>query len=225
MIVLEAKNISLTYKKPIVNKIFSHINLTLHQGQSISITGASGSGKSSLLQILGSLQAPTKGKLLINGKDINLQNNAIIRNQHIGFIFQFYYLLDELTVIENILLPAKIARKNTKVGSKLYQEAMNLLCILEISDKAQLYPSLLSGGEKQRVAIARACINDANIILADEPTGNLDNKNAKIIQDILLTFCKQKNRSLILVTHDQTFAAKCTKSFVLEDGILKQPKA
>jgi lipoprotein-releasing system ATP-binding protein len=222
MIRLEAKNIGLTYKKPTINNLFSRINLTLYQGQSISITGASGSGKSSLLQVLGSLQSPTEGQVFINGKDLKKQQYSAVRNRDIGFIFQSYYLLDELSVIENILLPAKIARKNTKPDSRLYQEAMNLLCTLEMSDKANQQPAILSGGEKQRVAIARACINDSSIILADEPTGNLDRKTASIIQDILLTFCKQKNRALILVTHDLNFAKKCTKHFTLEDGLLKQ---
>lgn len=222
MIILEAKNVAMTYKKPVENTLFSHLNLTLHEGESISITGASGSGKSSLLQILGSLQEPSLGQVFIHGKPLSHQSLSFVRNKYIGFVFQFYYLLDELNVIENVLLPAKIARTNTQPDSQLYQEAMNLLCTLEMSDKAFLRPSILSGGEKQRVAIARACINDNSIILADEPTGNLDEKNAQIIQNILLTFCKEKRKSLILVTHNEEFALKCSKRFVLEDKMLKQ---
>ena len=171
--------------------VLESVNITFEKGESYAITGASGSGKSTLLHLLGSLDKPTSGNVIFCGQDlfkISLQKRELILNHKIGFVFQFHYLIHELTVLENITLPGKIANRKK---SNLVTRGKELLELVGLSDKANNYPSELSGGEQQRVSILRAIFNKPNFLLADEPTGNLDETNAKNITNLLLRFQKE----------------------------------
>ncbi|KPK33336.1 MAG: hypothetical protein AMS24_01360 [Chlamydiae bacterium SM23_39] len=208
-IILEAKNIYKTFDE---TEILSNINLSIKENSSIAIIGASGEGKTTLLHILGTLERPTKGNIYICNKPIKDVN--ILRNTFFGFIFQSYNLFEDLTILENVILPAKIARKN------YIKKAISLLKELNLENKKDYPTKILSGGEKQRVAIARAFCLDPKIILADEPTGNLDSKNSEKIHHLLLNFVNKKNKSLILVTHDEELASFCDEKFILKRGKL-----
>jgi len=213
--VLEAKNIHKTFKKPDSLHILQGINLKLKQNESIAIMGASGVGKTTLLHILGTIESFEMGELSI------LNHNKLtdeIRNKHLGFIFQTYNLLDDLTLIDNILMPAYISRKNIKTNSPAYKRAILLLEEVGLIDRKNYLAKDLSGGEKQRAAIARALCNNPDIILADEPSGNLDHDNSKIIHTLLIDSAKKFNKSLIVATHDMELAKLCDKIYVLDNG-------
>jgi len=207
MISIVAKNISKSFSHPRVIPVLKDLSFDVKKGESLAITGPSGVGKSTLLHILGCLEEPTCGEVFINGVKFTNKTKALIKKEHIGFIFQSYHLFEDLTVIDNVLMPSKIARKNTKKNSPSYKRALELLDQVGLTDRIDFSVNLLSGGEKQRVAIARALQNDPSIILADEPTGNLDSKNSKAIEDLILSTTKDK--SLIVVTHDDAFAKRC----------------
>lgn len=219
--VLKAIDIHKTFSYPSKISILSGVNLTLHRGETVAILGRSGEGKSTLLQILGTLDSPTKGKLEIDGEEVTAFNKAEIRNQNIAFIFQSFHLLDDYTALENVLLPASIGRESTKKGSEAYQRGIDLLTRVGLAERIHFNTSLLSGGEKQRVAIARALCNDPDIILADEPTGNLDGMTASQIHKLLLDFAKDEGKAFIVVTHDPALANLCSKQYRLEGGKLK----
>lgn len=206
--ILKAKNLHKSYGKLTV---LSRVDLNVAPSESIAICGRSGEGKTTLLHILGTLEEPDSGEIEIAGMRLLRSNAKEIRSEQIGFIFQSYNLLDDFSVIENVLMPAKIARKNaTRV------KGLELLEIVGLTSKADLRASLLSGGEKQRVAIARALCNDPHLILADEPTGNLDRETGKRIGKILVGL----NKALILVTHDPELAALCHTQYNLQNGHL-----
>jgi len=207
--ILEAKNIYKIFDK---TELLSNINLTIKENSSIAIMGASGEGKTTLLHILGTLEPPTKGTIYVYNNPIKEIN--VLRNSFFGFIFQSYNLLEDLTTLENVMLPAKIARKDHK------ERAIALLKEVGLEDKKDYPSKILSGGEKQRVAIARAFCLDPKIILADEPSGNLDNENSEKIHQLLLNFIHKKNKSLILVTHDNDLASFCDTKFILKKGSL-----
>ena len=219
-VVVQAENITKTFKGNPPLTILKGVSLTAHAGQSIAIMGKSGEGKTTLLHILGTLESPTAGKMTICGHALEDSAAPLIRNRFIGFVFQAYYLLEEETVLNNVLLPLKIARENTHLGSPAYQRALNLLDELGLSEKIKLPAKLLSGGEKQRVTIARALACDAPLILADEPTGNLDHQNAQSVQSLLLQCVKKHQKTLILVTHDADFASQCDQVLLLKEGLL-----
>lgn len=219
-IVLQANGISKSFFKPNRVDILKNISLQLHSGESIAIIGRSGEGKSTLLQILGTLEKPCNGDLEIAGKLLKKNNPTEIRNSHLGFIFQSFYLLEDYTVLENVLMPARISRKATQYGSPIYLQAVSLLEKMGLGERIHHYGKHLSGGEKQRAAIARAFCNDPDIILADEPSGNLDRKTATNIHDLLLSSVKEKKKSLIVVTHDQELAALCDTRYTLKEGVL-----
>ncbi|PIS02954.1 MAG: ABC transporter ATP-binding protein [Chlamydiae bacterium CG10_big_fil_rev_8_21_14_0_10_42_34] len=206
--ILKARNLIKTYPKV---KVLSDISLSVALGDTIAICGRSGEGKTTLLHILGGLEEPDKGEIEIGGHRLTRSNCPHIRNTQIGFIFQAYNLLEDFTALENVLMPAKIARKATT-----RQKGLDLLSLVGLEDRADFPAKLLSGGERQRVAIARALCNDPNLILADEPTGNLDRANAKKIGELLISLKK----SLILVTHDPDLSALCQKQYVLKEGNL-----
>lgn len=208
--ILKAINIVKTYPKI---KVLSDISLSVAAGESVAICGRSGSGKTTLLHILGTLEEPDSGKLEIGGKELTRNNASQLRNQQIGFIFQAYNLLDDFTTLENVLMPARIARRQV-----FREEGLKLLSLVGLEDRADFPTKLLSGGERQRVAIARALCNDPNLILADEPSGNLDRANANRIGELLLSLKK----SLILVTHDPSLASLCDRQYVLEEGQLSK---
>ena len=214
-IVLNAKNLHKSYKTFDDLHILKGISLTLKKNESIAIMGSSGAGKTTLLHILGTLESFDSGK--INILNSSLKNNAI-RNKHIGFIFQSYNLIDDLTLLENVLMPALIARKNILSKSLAHKRALMLLKEMGLTKRKNHLAKELSGGEKQRATIARAFLNDPDIILADEPSGNLDFQNSKIIHKLLIDSVKKYNKSLIIATHDKKLAALCDKIYHLENG-------
>jgi lipoprotein-releasing system ATP-binding protein len=219
-IVLQAKGIFKTYYRPLKVQILKGVDLTVARGQAIAITGRSGEGKSTLLQLLGTLESPCEGSLEISGQVVTNFNKGHIRNKNIAFVFQSFHLLEDYTALENILMPARIGRENTSQGSPAYNRALQLLERMGLKERAHFHTKLLSGGEKQRVAIARALCNDPDLILADEPSGNLDKQTAENIHELLLNFARQENKSVIIVTHDQNLASVCDKQYVLQDGQL-----
>lgn len=206
--ILQAKEIAKSYQG---TQVLKNVSLSVEKGESIAICGRSGEGKTTLLHILGTLEEPDSGRLEIAGILSTWANKASIRNHEIGFIFQSYNLLEDFTALENVLMPARIARK--KIGKT---KGLELLSLVGLEHKANQPAKLLSGGEKQRVAIARSLCNDPSLILADEPTGNLDRENRKKVGQLLLGLKK----TLILVTHDPELAALCSKQYTLKDGSL-----
>ena len=215
--ILEAEDIHKSYYSHGEIKVLSGIDLKLLKGQSIVIMGASGEGKTTLLHILGALEQPSHGKVFIKDEYVNKKTAAKIRNSYISFIFQTYNLLEDLKVIDNILMPAKIARKNNE---KMYAHGLKLLKEVNLENRKNYLTKLLSGGEKQRVAIARSFCNNPDIILADEPSGNLDHINSKNIHKLLISSVKKKNKSLIVATHDTELANLCDEKFLLKEGKL-----
>ncbi|WP_433753762.1 ABC transporter ATP-binding protein [Paenibacillus amylolyticus] len=196
------------------------VNLSVNQGEFVAIVGASGSGKSSLLHLLGGVDQPTSGQVIIDGMDLYSQTEnelAVFRRRKIGFIFQSYNLIPVLTAEENIKLPMLLENKRVDEG---YLE--ELLSVLGLSDRRQHLPSQLSGGQQQRTAIGRALINKPSIILADEPTGNLDSKNSKEIVDLLTYSVRKYNQTLIMITHDLNVAQRAGRVVNIKDGTLLQ---
>lgn len=223
--VLKVENVQKAFYTPIKISILKGVNLEAHQGESIAIMGRSGEGKSTLLHILGTLENPCSGKITIADQEVSRFNKTELRNRHIGFVFQSFHLLEDYSVIDNVLMPSWIGRHSVQKGSAKYQEALALLDSMEISDRAHYNTKLLSGGEKQRVAIARALNNNPDLIFADEPTGNLDRQTSLGIQDLLLNFTKKNHKTLIVVTHDKDLALRCDRQLELRDGLLKETSA
>ena len=193
-----------------------NVNLTINQGEFVAIVGASGSGKSTLLHLLGGVDRPTSGKVYVDGIDIyNLSEKelAIFRRRKVGFIFQFYNLVPVLTAEENMLLPLLLDRK--KINKEKFNE---LVSILGLEDRRHHLPNELSGGQQQRVSIGRALSYSSSVVLADEPTGNLDSKNGKEIIDLLKISVKKYNQTLILITHDLNIASQADRIITIEDG-------
>lgn len=220
-VILQATDIHKSFYYPQQISIFKGLNLTVKKGESVAIIGRSGQGKSTLLQILGTLEKPCTGRLTIANQIVNPFNCGKIRNRHIAFIFQSFHLLEDYTSLENVLMPARIARRNTSPGSEAYKHALHLLERVGLSNRAHFGTKLLSGGEKQRVAIARALCNDPDIIFADEPSGNLDKQTASDIHQILLDFVREKDKTIIIVTHDLDLANLCKTQYILEQGHLQ----
>lgn len=218
--IIEAKSITKKFFNPTSIDILNDVSLTVNGGESIAIMGRSGEGKSTLLQILGTLEPATSGELIISGKKVSSYNTASIRRNHIAFVFQSYHLLEDYSVLDNILMAARIDRRPTYKGSKSYQRANELLELVGLSSRRDFDTKLLSGGEKQRVSIARALCNDPDLILADEPSGNLDKETALIIHDLLISFAKNQNKALILVTHNDSLANLCDKKYELKNHAL-----
>lgn len=217
---LEAKQIKKSFKRPIPSDLLKGIDLQVYPGESIAIIGRSGEGKSTLLQILGTLEDPTEGSLKILDREVSFGNKALIRNQHIGFVFQSFHLLEDYTALENVLMPAKIARRSVSKNSEMERRALSLLDQVGLKERAHYHTKYLSGGEKQRVALARALCNNPSLLLADEPSGNLDRQTASIIHEKLFGVIQDKQRALIIVTHDRELAKLCTKQYELRGGIL-----
>ncbi|MBK6526077.1 MAG: ABC transporter ATP-binding protein [Crocinitomicaceae bacterium] len=198
--------------------ILKGIDLQVSRAEIACIVGSSGAGKTTLLQILGTLDAADKGEIFINGQNVvQLSGEALaaFRNKHLGFIFQFHQLLPEFTALENVLIPAMIGKKPMAEST---QRAKELLDFLGLAARLEHKPSQLSGGEQQRVAVARALMNKPDIILADEPSGNLDSVNAKELHDLFFRLKTEMNQTFVIVTHNRELAAMADKRFEMKDG-------
>jgi len=198
------------------------VNLSIRKGEFVAIVGPSGSGKSTLLNMIGALDRPTSGRVIINGVDVfSLSDSelATMRNHLIGFIFQSYNLINRTTVLKNVELPAILSGME---GSKKEQRAMKILDVLGISDKAKYKPASLSGGQQQRVAIARALMNDPAMILADEPTGNLDTKTGQEVFDLLRMLSNKFRRTIVMVTHNSELAEATDRAVFIRDGMVEK---
>lgn len=193
-----------------------NVDLTIEDGEFVAIVGKSGSGKSTLLNLLGGLDSVTSGRVLYNDVDITKLGESALadfRLRKIGFVFQFYDLLPELTAEENIMLPAQLAKNKSADISALVER-------LGLTDRMKHYPSQLSGGQQQRAAIARALINNPDVLLCDEPTGNLDQKTGDDVMELLLKLNKTEKRTIVIVTHNPEIAARCERTIEISDGVL-----
>lgn len=214
---ISCKNITKSYQNIAVLR---GVSLDLAERSLTSIVGSSGAGKSTLLHVLGTLDKPDQGSIFLAGVDVTKLNSkqlADFRNKEIGFIFQFHHLLPEFSALENVSLPGLIAKKDE---SQVQTKARELLSILGMSERFDHKPSQLSGGEQQRVAIARALINSPKILFADEPTGNLDQKNANEVFELLLMLRREFGLTMVIVTHDISLADKTDQKLIMRDGII-----
>lgn len=212
---IEAKGI---YKSFGNVDVIKGIDIQINKGEIVTIVGASGAGKSTLLQIIGTLEKADKGEVIINGQNVSKMNQktlAAFRNQNIGFVFQFHHLLPEFTALENICIPAFIAGTSK---SNALNKAMELLDYMNLTNRANHKPSMLSGGEQQRVAVARALINDPSVILADEPSGNLDSHNARELHELFFKLREQTGQTFVIVTHNPELAQMADRTLTIKDG-------
>lgn len=203
-------------------KILKGVTLEVANGEIVSVVGASGAGKSTLLHIIGTLDSPDSGSVIINNMLINklgTRELSIFRNKHIGFIFQFHHLLPEFTALENVCIPAFIARRSKKDAEK---HAKQLLDILGLDKRMSHKPAQLSGGEQQRVAVARALINQPSVVLADEPSGNLDSSNARELHELFLRLRHEMKQTFIIVTHNPELASMADRIITIRDGIVEE---
>ena len=210
-------NIQKTYS---ALRVLKGIDLEIARGEIVSIVGASGAGKTTLLHILGTLDRPDTGELEINGIQVHKLSEkrlAAFRNRHIGFVFQFHHLLPEFTALENVCIPAFIAKVSRREAEA---KAMELLDYLGLKDRISHKPSQLSGGEAQRVAVARALINNPDVILADEPSGNLDSENARELHKLFFALREKFTQTFVIVTHNEDFAALSDRKLVMKDGLI-----
>jgi len=201
-------------------KVLKGIDINISKGEIVSIVGASGAGKSTLLHILGTLDNAENGQLFIKGENITKFNNnqiARFRNLNIGFVFQFHNLLPEFSALENICIPGYIGKRNSGV---VEEKAMQLLDLLGISDKKDNKPSELSGGEQQRASVARALINDPEIVFADEPSGNLDSKNANELHELFFKLRRELDQTFVIVTHNEHLAQMADRILEIKDGLI-----
>lgn len=214
---LEARGIQKSYGNL---KILKGVDLDIKKAEIVTIIGASGAGKSTLLHIIGTLDKPDQGTLLLNNVDVNSLSSkklSAFRNEQIGFIFQFHHLLPEFTALENICIPAFIAKKSKREAEK---RAFELLDLLGLRDRANHKPNELSGGEQQRVAVARAMVNSPSIILADEPSGNLDSANAESLHRLFLDLRDSLQQTFVIVTHNENLAEMADRKVLMKDGLI-----
>lgn len=218
-IILEAKAVSKYFHDPITVQVLNDINFTINRGDFVSVIGKSGCGKSTLLYILSTMDTDYEGEIFIDGQSMKNKQEADlagVRNEKIGFVFQFHYLLNEFSVLKNVMLPGLKLGKYSE--QEIEHRAYEKLKVLGIESEALKKPNQVSGGQKQRIAIARALINDPLIIMGDEPTGNLDKKNGEIVFNIFKELAEVYHQSLLIVTHDQEFAHKTHRIIEMEDG-------
>ena len=217
--ILEAKQVNKYFHDPIRVQVLNDINFSINKGEFVSLTGKSGCGKSTLLYLLSTMDTDYEGQIFIDQEEMPKKNEgflAKIRNEKIGFVFQFHYLLNEFNVLNNVMLPGLKLNKFSK--EEVEHRAMDKLKILGIEHLALKKANHVSGGEKQRVAIARALINEPHIIMGDEPTGNLDKKNSDMVFDIFNRLSTEFNQTLLIVTHDPSFAERTHRIIHMEDG-------
>ena len=212
---IKTENLTRTYGKGEGQVVaLKGIDLTINDGEMVAIIGKSGSGKSTLLNLIGGLDVPTEGKIFYNDTEIGKMNDTELskfRLNNVGFVFQFFDLIPELTAEENILLPSKLAKKKGEGAEELYSA-------LDINDRIKHYPSELSGGQQQRAAIARALINSPDVLLCDEPTGNLDKRSGEEVMALLKTLNEEQGKTVIIVTHDADIAGQCERIIEISDG-------
>lgn len=215
--IIEAKSMVKAYG---TLKVLKGVDLSVARGEVVSIVGASGAGKTTLLQIIGTLDKPDGGKLIINNNDVfSLGDKKLsaFRNKNIGFVFQFHHLLPEFTALENVCIPSFIAKTSRAEAEK---KAKELLGFLGLSQRLDHKPAELSGGEQQRVAVARALVNNPAVILADEPSGNLDSNTAKDLHNLFFTLRKEFNQTFVIVTHNEELANMADRKLVMRDGLM-----
>lgn len=221
-IILKVRNLTRTYvENKVSTAVLKGINLDIEAGKITAVTGKSGSGKSTLLHILGTLDKPTSGEIIFKGQDLTTLSNdakAAFRNKNLGFIYQFHYLLGDFTALENVMLPSLIGGRSEKEAK---EKALKILEQVGLKDRVDFHPGELSGGQRQRVAIARALCHDPDLILADEPTGNLDAANASSVFELFSSLVKEKKTTVIMVTHDETLATLCDRKVVIKDGVIE----
>lgn len=213
---IKAQNITKSYDSL---RVLKGIDITVSRGEIVAIVGPSGAGKSTLLHIIGTLDRPDTGKVEVNSMDVSGLNEkklAAFRNKNIGFVFQFHHLLPEFTALENVCIPAYIAHVSKKEAEK---KAKDILKFLGMQDRLTHKPSQLSGGEQQRVAVARALINNPEVVLADEPSGNLDSDNARELHKLFFDLRKEFNQTFIIVTHNAEFADMSDRKLMMRDGL------
>ncbi|MFQ5969310.1 MAG: ABC transporter ATP-binding protein [Nitrososphaerales archaeon] len=222
-VVLQTVNLTKVFNSSVVKVIaLKDVNISIRKGEFVSIVGPSGSGKSTLLNLLGALDRPSKGHVFIDGVDIfSLSDGDVarIRNKKIGFVFQSYNLINRTTVLRNIEIPSIITGM---AKQKRISRARKILKLLGIEDKADFKPSTLSGGEQQRVAIARSLMNNPSVILADEPTGNLDTKTGQEVFDLLKVLSHKYNRTIVMVTHNKELSDATNRSIYIRDGMIEK---
>lgn len=214
---IEISNITKTYNNL---QVLKGIDATIQKGEMVAVVGASGAGKTTLLQIAGTLDKPDAGYVTINGTNVTTlkpKKLAQFRNRHIGFIFQFHQLLPEFTALENVCFPAWIGNYNKTATEK---RAKELLAYLNLADRESHKPSQLSGGEQQRVAVARALINNPDVVFADEPSGNLDSKNADELHNLFFRLRSEFNQTFVIVTHNEQLAARADRRLLMKDGLI-----
>ena len=214
---IEARGITKSYEQL---SILKGVDVSIQKGEVVSIVGSSGAGKTTLLTILGTLDRPSAGEVRINGEDVVKLNDkklAAFRNRHIGFVFQFHQLLPEFNALENVCIPAYIANQSKKEAEK---RAHELLDMLHLGDRLRHKPSELSGGEQQRVAVARALMNKPSVIFADEPSGNLDSKNAEELHRLFFQLRDSLQQTFVIVTHNAELAKMADRTLLMRDGII-----
>lgn len=222
-LVIDCQNISKTYQDGVLKvNVLNQLNLQIQTGESVSIIGASGSGKSTLLHILGGLDMPTQGQVALMGQNLAQLSQAklgALRNQYLGFVYQFHHLLAEFTALENVMMPLLIGKMPR---AQAEAQAIQMLEKVGLKERVLHRPAELSGGERQRAAIARALVNYPKCILADEPTGNLDRKNAANVLDMMLDLKKELGTALVVVTHDDELATRFDRVLMMTDGGLER---
>ena len=225
-ILLRCQGVTKTYTKDgTAVEVLRGVDLTVQEGETLAILGTSGAGKSTLLHVLGTLEPPTAGQILYYGQDVTRfpgEKVSRFRNREIGFVFQFHYLLQEFTALENVLMPALIAGEDRE---KFEERARALLTEVGLGHRLTHRPAELSGGEQQRVALARALVMHPRLLLADEPTGNLDSGNAQKVKDLFLELSKTRGVTIALVTHDETIAKGFGRHLVMKDGRIERDVA
>lgn len=223
-IVVEARDLAMRYAVAgrLDVEVFRDLSMSIGRGELVTLVGPSGSGKSTLLHLLGTLDRPTSGDVIIEGKNVAKLGDtelSYFRNRHIGFIFQFHHLLPEFTALENVMMPALIAEIDSK---EMDERARMLLDSVGLGHRLHHRPAALSGGEAQRVAVARAFLLSPALVLADEPTGNLDVKNSEILFDLIVDLCRKVNQTFLIATHNLELAKRADRMFNFDAGILQE---
>jgi lipoprotein-releasing system ATP-binding protein len=219
--IIETRKLCKSYDTEVRLHVLKNIDMTINQGEFVCIAGPSGSGKSTLMHIIGLLDRPTKGSVLYRGGTVSGKNDtdlAYLRNHHMGFVFQDHLLLPEFDALHNVMMPMLIRRHRQRTEIK--ERAGYLLNMVGLSDRTTHIPSKLSGGQRQRVAIARALVNNPEVVLADEPTGNLDQKTSHTIWEMMLTLNKEQNVTFIIVTHDMSLTKSSSRVIEIVDGVI-----